>query len=94
MSEKPKGNPPELTMRSGRVQGAVWPKTIQKDGKDIVVYDLKVVRGYKDKDEKWHDTSIYSPQDMADLRLVASKLEERFRLKVGTSSNGDAREGE
>ena len=63
---------------------------VQKEGRDFVVYDLKVARRYQDKDDKWQDTSLFSVQDMADLRLVASKLEERFRLKVGTSGeNGE-----
>ena len=93
------GDKPATTIRIGGVKASVW-KNETDDGRPFSV--TQFTRSYRDKDDKWQETSNFSTDDLPKLELATrkafefamttmleeTKATETFQEKVTRSRSG------
>lgn len=72
---------PEQKFRAGSVTATIWAKELEKDGKKFNVYNIEVVRNYKEKEsDEWKKTSSFAKDDLQKAILVMQKAQEYLYL--------------
>lgn len=79
---------PKATYRAGQVKATIWEKDQEKNGQTFKVYTTTIVKSYKDKDGKWHDTNSIQKNDIQKAILVLQKAQE-YLLMTGEDVNED-----
>ena len=74
-------NKPICTIRTGNISGAVFKNVVKVDGKEREFASIKLVKVYKDKDDKWCETSNFNLSDLPKLTLVAETIYRKLMLK-------------
>lgn len=72
---------PVETFRAGCITASVWANIGKIDGKDTTFYNVSLIRGYKDKDGTWKETSTYKQTDIPKAILVMQKAYEYLSMK-------------
>lgn len=74
---------PEKSFRIGSVSSAIWRSQIQKDGRDVDRFSIKLQRRYQDPTTgEWKGSEIYLfPNEVPALITVANKAYEHCLLQ-------------
>jgi hypothetical protein len=80
---------PEKTYRAGCVSATIWQNEVERDGRIVTQYSVKIEKHYKDqKTDEWRSSDYYYGIDLADLVLVARLAYQYIRLRQSESATG------
>jgi len=71
---------PIKTFRAGNIQASIWRKEVEKDGRTVIRYSVRVQKQYRKEDGNYENTKYYFPDDLPKLILVAQKAFEFIAL--------------
>ena len=69
-------------------EASVWPRTIQFEGKDVVVYSVNVRKNYKAEDGTWKHTTYFRGNELAVVRFLLEAAE-KWILQRRTTEEPD-----
>ena len=72
---RPGNNPPVERIRKGRIQAAIWKRTVDQN----TFYSFTLERSYKDSDGNYQSTSSFSLQDALLVSKVADLADTKIR---------------
>lgn len=70
---------PVSKFQAGVVQASVWENTASVDGVEKKFFTISFQRSYKDKDDKWQNTTSMRVNDLPKLALV---IQEAYKTIV------------
>ena len=82
-------NQPEKKFRAGSISATVWLNHGQsKNGETTQFRTISLQRGYKDKEDKWQNTTSMRINDLPRAALVLTKAFEYLVTQGDSSVNG------
>jgi hypothetical protein len=78
-STESKNAKPVAKFQAGVVQASVWENTATIDGTEKKFFTISFQRSYKDKDDKWQNTTAMRVNDLPKLALV---IQEAYKTIV------------
>jgi len=79
MTEQNKDKPIK-DFRSGNIQASVWRNEVDKDGRIVVRYSVRIQKQFRKEGGDYQDTNYYFRDDLPKLILVAQKAFEYISL--------------
>jgi hypothetical protein len=74
-------NKPIRVFRTGNICASIWCTEVQKNGRTMKRFSVRVQRRFKRQDGKYTDAKYWWPQDLPRIILVTQKAYEYIALQ-------------
>ena len=72
---------PVAEFRSRNIQASIWKSEIEKDGRAVPRYSVRIEKRYRKDNGSYETTNCFFPEELPRLQLLAQKAFEYTTLK-------------
>jgi len=77
-------NKPIKSLRAGKIEASIWRNEIDKDGRTIPQYSIRIKKRFRKDDGSYNDTNYYFPEELPKLAVLVQKAFEYVVLTEKT----------
>jgi hypothetical protein len=73
MSQQNDKSRPSTSLRAGKIELSIWRNEIDKDGRTIPQYSIRIKKRFRKDDGSYNDTDYYFPEELPKLAVLVQK---------------------
>lgn len=72
---------PDMTFKAGSCKASVFKNKVERDGKEVIIPKLSILKRYMDKDGAWKNSQSFGVNDLPKLMVVVMKAYDFLTLR-------------